>query len=235
MGTEWWFTCKKCICFCSLLGAMACWCIWLAGSEEEPSQGTKIIIVHSRMASICAQLLCCFWLLSLLCVLLEERRAHDLLHGLGFLTSFWNMSKRIVHGHSSVQMKLQVSQTSGVMNLRVYMSSMRKRCTPSQSLNDMPCQDRSNFWDLIVPSQRYLTSSTLSQGTAKKRFKLKSYDLQYSRLKLRLAIPTCSSRYASSFLNGWNTMATSSYAMTTVSWKMNWKHVTWNDELVWFC
>jgi hypothetical protein len=122
-----------------------------------------------------------------------------------------------------------------VMNLRVYMSSMRKRCTPSQSLNDMPCQDRSNFWDLIAPSQRYLTSSTLSQGTAKKRFKLKSDDLQYWRLKLRLAIPTCSSRYASSFLNGWNTMATLSYAMTTVSWKMNWKHVTWNDELVWFC
>jgi len=162
---------------------------------------TKIIIVHSRMASICAHVLCCFWLLSLLYVLLEESRAHDLLHGLGFLTSFWNMSKRIVHGHSSVQMKLQVSQTSGVMNLRVYMSSMRKRCTPSQSLNDMPCQDRSNFWDLIAPSQRYLTSSTLSQGTAKTWFKLKSYDLQYWRLKLRLAIPTCSSRYASSFLN----------------------------------
>ncbi|KAH9543562.1 hypothetical protein CY35_13G071900 [Sphagnum magellanicum] len=32
------------------------------------------------------------------------------------------------------------------------------------------------------------------KGTAKKRFKLKSYDLQYWRLKLRLAIPTCSSR-----------------------------------------
>jgi hypothetical protein len=156
---------------------MACRCIWLAGSEEEPSQGTKIIIVHSRMASICAHVLCCFWLLSLLYVLPEESR----LYGLQFLTSFWNMSKRIVHGHSSVQMKLQVSQTSGVMNLRVYMSSTRKRCTPSQSLNDMPCQDMSNFWDLIAPSQRYLTSSTLSQGTAKKRFKLKSYDLQYCR------------------------------------------------------
>jgi hypothetical protein len=126
-------------------------------------------------------------------------------------------------------MKLQVSQTSGLMNLRVHMSSMRKRCTPSQSLNDMPCQDRSNFWDLIAPSRRYLTSSTLSQGTAKKRFKLKSDNLQDWRLKLRLAIPTCSSRYASSFLNGWNTMATSSYAMTTVSWKMKLKacYVEW--------
>jgi hypothetical protein len=44
------------------------------------------------------------------------------------------------------------------------MSSMRKRCTPSQSLNDMPRQDISNFWDLIAPSERYLTPSPLSTG-----------------------------------------------------------------------
>jgi hypothetical protein len=41
---------------------------------------------------------------------------------------------------------------------------MRKRCTPSQSLNDMPRQDISNFWDLIAPSERYLTPSPLSTG-----------------------------------------------------------------------
>ncbi len=45
---------------------------------------------------------------------------------------------------------------------------MRKRCTPSQSLNDMPCRDMSIFGDLIAPCQRYLTSSTFSQGMAKK-------------------------------------------------------------------
>jgi hypothetical protein len=52
--------------------------------------------------------------------------------------------------------------------LRVYMSSMRKRFTASQSLNDMPCRDMSIFGDLIAPCQRYLTSSTFSQGMAKK-------------------------------------------------------------------
>ncbi len=71
-------------------------------------------------------------------------------------------------GRFSVPMKLQVWQTCGVMNLRVYLSSMRKRCNLSLSQTDVSCQDISNFLDLNAPIQRYLTLLHCPQGKAKK-------------------------------------------------------------------
>ncbi len=44
----------------------------------------------------------------------------------------------MVHGLSSVPMKLGGWQTVGVTNLRTSMSSMRMRCNLSLSLNEMP-------------------------------------------------------------------------------------------------
>jgi hypothetical protein len=54
-----------------------------------------------------------------------------------------------------------------VMNLRVYLSSMRKRCNLSLSQTDVSCQDVLNFLDLNAPIQRYLTPFTLSTGEGK--------------------------------------------------------------------
>jgi hypothetical protein len=51
-----------------------------------------------------------------------------------------------------------------VTNLRVYLSSMRKRCNLSLSQTDVSCQDVLNFLDLNAPIQRYLTPFTLSTG-----------------------------------------------------------------------
>ncbi len=53
--------------------------------------------------------------------------------------------------------------------------------------------------------------------------KLKSYGLQYWRLKLRLEIPTCCSRYAASFLNCLNIMLTWLFEVATARWCRNCK------------
>jgi hypothetical protein len=93
---------------------------------------------------------------------------------------------------------------------------MRKRCTPSQSLNDMPCQDISNFWDLIAPSQISNPFSLVHRVPPRRWFKLKSYGFQgfqietgnsYMLFKVCIVFSEWLEYY----------MPTSSYAMTTVS------------------
>ncbi len=142
----------------------------------------------------------------------------------GFLTSLWSVSKRMVHGLSSVPMKLGGWQTVGVTNLRTSMSSMRMRCNLSLSLNEMPCISGflhygTGMFLSEVSDPLYLVHRVRLRGW----LKLKSYGLQYWRLKLRLEIPTCYSRYAAYFLNCLNIMLTWLFEVATARWCRNWK------------
>ncbi len=160
-------TCNKCRCICSVLGAMACWCIWLAGAEEESWQGTKIMYYAlSNVFFLCSFVFKLFFFGFWVCCMFCRRRVELVIYStaFGFLTSLWNVFKRMAPGRFSVPMKLEVWQTCGVTNLRVYLSSMRKRCNLSLSQTDVSCQDVLNFLDLNAPIQRYLTPFTLSTG-----------------------------------------------------------------------